>query len=287
MINALVDQWWFWLAIVLAGLAILLVSFFRKLFPMQPRILAQHSQPGERLVALIGDSITEGMMSYNYVDLLARHLGDQGYRFLNAGIGGDTAYNLLNRLSPIIKSKPYGIVIMVGTNDLSAYLRGGHLAAINQAMKKIPRAVTLEWYEEMMKRIVENLQRETSAHIALCSIPVLGEQLDSIPNQNVRLFNGALKALADELGMTYLPVFERMEQYLRVHQQGPGQGFDEAKSSKLMIRSIWNHNIRGHGWDDISAGNGLVLMTDTIHFNSRGGGILSALIEGWLAQCAA
>jgi lysophospholipase L1-like esterase len=135
-----------------------------------------------------------------------------------------------------------------------------------------------------MKQIIVNLQRDTSAHIAVCSIPVLGEQLASLPNQNVRLFNAAVKALADELGASYLPVYEMMEQYLCAHQQGPGLGYDEARSMKLMMRSMWDHNIRGLSWDEISTGNGLVLMTDTIHFNSRGAGIIADLIDGWLKK---
>ena len=45
----------------------------------------------------------------------------EGYRFMNAGIGGDTAYNLLKRLRPIVKSQPESVVILVGTNDMQAY----------------------------------------------------------------------------------------------------------------------------------------------------------------------
>jgi lysophospholipase L1-like esterase len=287
MLITLLGLWWFWLAIVLFGAVVLLAALFKKLIPVPRRIVAQHCLPGEKLVTLFGDSVTEGMMSCNYVDLLAERLGDQGYRFMNAGVGGDTAYNLLNRLSPIVESQPCAIVIMVGTNDLSAYMNGGQLPAVFQSMKKLPQAVTLEWYTDTLRRLVVGMQRDTAAHIALCSIPILGEQIDSIPNQSARLFNGAVKLLAEELGVAYLPVHETMEQYLRAHQQGPGQGYDEARSMKLMGRSMWDHNLRGRSWDEISAGNGLVLMTDTIHFNSRGAAIIADLIEGWLSQCAA
>jgi lysophospholipase L1-like esterase len=287
MINTLVGQWWFWLAIVLAVVVILLVAVIRKLIPVPPGIKAQHVHPGEKLVTLFGDSITEGMMSCNYVNLLAQRMEGESYHFMNAGVGGDTAYNLLNRLRPIVESQPYAIVIMVGTNDISAYMHGGYLPAFYQRMKKLPRAVTLEWYTETLRQIVVDLQRDTSAHIALGSIPILGEQLDSIPNQDVRLFNGAIQALADELGVAYLPVHETMEQYLHAHQAGPGQGYDEARSMKWMGRSMWDHNICGRSWDEISAGHGLVLMTDTIHFNSRGAAIIADLIEGWLLQFAA
>jgi hypothetical protein len=105
MSNTLIGHWWFWLAVVLVGAVVLLAALFKKLIPVPRRIVAQHSLHGEKLVVLFGDSITEGMMSSNYVDLLEQRMGHENYRFLNAGVGGDTAYNLLNRLSPIVESQ--------------------------------------------------------------------------------------------------------------------------------------------------------------------------------------
>jgi lysophospholipase L1-like esterase len=87
-------------------------------FDIQPNSRAQH------LVVLLGDSITAGVMSANFVDQLTVRMGHDGYQFINAGINGDAAYNLLQRLVPIIDAKPDAVAIMVGTNDLQAYLRG-------------------------------------------------------------------------------------------------------------------------------------------------------------------
>jgi len=286
MLKRLIRQRWFWFVITSASVVSLLVAFLRKLLALPPKIVAVHKKPGEQLVVLFGDSITQGGMSSNYVDLLAQRMQGEGYRFLNAGIGGDTAYNLLNRLKPIVASHPDDIVILVGTNDLQAYLRGGYLPAYSQRIKKLPQAMTLEWYHATMRQLVLTLQKETRARIALCSIPVLGEDLDSLPNQSVRLFNGTIKALADELAVAYLPVYESMEQFLRTHQQASGVAFDESRSG-VMMRAIWDHNIRGRSWDDVSISHGLLLTTDTIHFNRRGAEIIAELIEGWLHESAA
>lgn len=253
----------------------------------RPRIVAQHARPGEKLVVLFGDSITEGLTSASYVAVLRQRFQGEGYRFMNAGVGGDTAYNLSRRLRSVVASKPDGVVIQVGTNDVQAYLRGGYLAPFNQNLKKLPQAVTLEWYSDTLRRIVLTLRNETQAAVALCSIPVLGEDLDVLPNQTVREFKAAIKALADELGVAYLPIYETMERFLRTHQQQPGQAFEEARLGELMTRATRDHNIRGHSWDDISARNGLLLTTDTIHLNSRGAGMIADLIEGWLRGQAA
>ena len=116
---------------------------------------------------------------------------------------------------------------------------------------------------------------------------MLGEDLDSLPNRSVRLFNGAVKALADEFNVDYLPVYETMEQFLRTHQRESGVAFDESRASAMMMWAMWDHNVRDCSWDDVSARHGLLLTTDTIHLNSRGAEIIADLIEGGLYTCAA
>ena len=285
MVKRLIRQRWFWFAIAGASVVSLLAAFLKKLLPLPHKIVAVDKKPGEHLVVLFGDSITEGQMGASYAEVLAERMECEGYRFMNAGIGGDTAYNLLNRLRPVVESHPDDIVILVGTNDLLAYLRGGYLPALSQRIKKLPQAMTLEWYNDTVRQLVLTLQKETRARIALCSIPVLGEDLDSLPNQSVRLFNGTIKALADELAVAYLPVYESMEQFLRAHQRASGVAFDESRSGAMM-RAMWEHNIRGRSWNDVSTSNGLLLTTDTIHFNRRGAEIIAELIEDWLHESA-
>ncbi len=55
-------------------------------------------------VVCLGDSITKGMVSYDWVRELSRKTPE--FRFLNHGINGDLAYNVLKRLEPVIAAKP-------------------------------------------------------------------------------------------------------------------------------------------------------------------------------------
>ena len=50
-----------------------------------------------RLVACLGDSITQGQVSANYVKLLERRWESNGVRFVNAGVNGDLAHNVAQR----------------------------------------------------------------------------------------------------------------------------------------------------------------------------------------------
>ncbi len=222
-------------------------------------------------------------MSYNFVNILAQRVDLVGYRFMNAGISGDTAYNLLKRMDTVVESQPDYVAIMIGTNDMQAYLRGGQMTPQNQRMKKLPQAVTLEWYISILRQMLQRMQQETPAKkIAICSIPIMGEDLESRSNQSIRLFNQSLKVLAEEFKIAYLPVYENMDGFLRTHQQQQGESFDESRFGKLMLKAAWDHNILGRSWDGISASNNLLLTVDTIHFNGRGAKIIADLIGDWL-----
>ncbi len=283
MFYGLMHQWWFWLVIVLVVVTILPVFLSIKLFPsLWTPIIEYHKKPGETLVALLGDSLTEGRVGHSYISLLEQRMGSDGYSFMNAGVAADTAYNLLNRLEPIMKSQPDYVVILIGTDDVEAYLRGGYLPNVIQWVKKLPQAMTPDWFISLLRQIVQSLESSTSAKIALCSIPILGEDLDSLANQSVRLFNQSIKALADEFQITYLPVYETMEDFLRSHQRQAGQAFDESTSNIIMFWAVWDHHILGHSWEDVSSHNNLLLTVDTEHFNRLGADMIADLIEGWL-----
>jgi lysophospholipase L1-like esterase len=212
------------------------------------------------LVVLFGDSITEGAMSADYVEELERRMGADGYRFQNAGVGGDTAFNLLGRVAAVVAAQPDAFAIMVGTNDLQAYLRGGKPIWIMQRLKKLPQSMTLEWYVRLVRQIVETLQEETQASLALCSIPVMGEELD----------------------VAYLPVHEAMADVLRSDPRARAVAFDQRTLGRRILRALFDKKVRRRSWDEISVREGLVLTTDTIHLNSHGAAIVADQLERWL-----
>lgn len=285
MSDGLIHQSWFWLDLALVVVTVSLVILILRLFPsLSTTVVKHHKKPGEKLVTLLGDSITEGKVGESYVHLLEGRMDREGFSFMNAGLSADTAFNLLNRLDPVLDSEPDYIVILIGTNDMEAYLRGGYLPAFLQWVKRLPQPMTLDWFTSLLRQLVQSVQGRSSAKVAICSIPILGEDLDSRPNQNVRMFNRSIKALTDELQIAYLPVYEKMEDFLRSHQQQAGLRFDEASSGKIMFRAVWDHNILGRSWDDISTDNHLLLTVDTEHFNRRGASIIADLIEGWVYQ---
>jgi lysophospholipase L1-like esterase len=75
---------------------------------------------GSLLVVCVGASIVRGNVSFNFVDLLKGRLEGKGFRFINAGVNGDLAYNVLKRLDSVINLQPDFVTILVGTNDVIA-----------------------------------------------------------------------------------------------------------------------------------------------------------------------
>jgi acyl-CoA thioesterase I len=273
---------WPWILVAVGVSAALLAARI----PRPRRITPLRAGPGETLVALLGDSITEGLVSFNYVDLLEERLARERYRFLNAGVGGDTAWNLLQRLDPITESCPARVVVQVGTNDVLASLRGGRLNPLNQRLKRLPRPVTPAWFGENIHAIVTALREASAARIALVSIPVLGEDLASEANDEVRVFNSVLARVAEERDVDYLPVHEAMAEVLRTERDGRGVRFETARLARRLLAAFVLRVVLRRTWDEIARHNNLVLTTETLHLNERGAGILAAAIERWLREPA-
>src|SRR5215469_3729187 len=221
-------------------------------------------RPGDTLVSVLGDSLTEGWVSASFVGIVENRLGKRRYRFQNAGVGGDFMYNLRTRLGPVIDSHPGSIIVLAGTNDAQHELLDHRLRLSIEQEKQLPEAPSLAWFRDNLLALIQTLQRRTRARIAVCSIPPLGEELEGPANQPVRAHNGSILATANDTGVSYLPVFERMEQYLSRKRPGPGKPYS---GPDRIPQSMWDHFVLRKGWDTIGAANGFLLHTDGIHLN--------------------
>jgi lysophospholipase L1-like esterase len=221
----------------------------------------------------------QGRISSNFVDALRQRLGSEGYRFVNAGVAGHEAFNVLTRLDTVIGHQPDYVVILVGTNDVTATL-SPRIARLSRLTKRIPQPPSAEFYHDTMLQIVRTLKAKTSANIALASLPVLGEDLDSLANRRIREHNALLKEITSQEHASYLPVYERQEAYLRTLQQEPGRGFEDGLGLSLQL--LVRHFLLRQSFDAISSQNGFVLLTDGMHLNSRGAAFITDEIETFL-----
>lgn len=233
-------------------------------------------------VVCFGASLTEGTVSYNYLSLLEARSSLARFQFLNHGVNGELVWNGLQRLDKAIAERPDAVVVVMGTNDVNATLsERNRLRYVT--FNHLPISPTLLWYEENLTILVRRLKEETSARIALGSLAVIGEDLEHEANQRVALYNEAVRRVAEAEKAAYLPVFERMVDYLRQHEAARlGRPRLAYRDGLTNIGNAIALHASGMSWDEISERNGLLLTTDCIHLNSTGAGLIADLVEAWL-----
>ena len=140
-------------------------------------------------------------------------------------------------LESTVDIKPDFVIILVGTNDVTAALNPG-ISGLARLTNKTSQPPSAQFYHENMLQIVKTLKEKTSAKIALVSIPPLGEDLASLPNERIREYNGLLKEIATKEQVSYLPVYEKQEEYLKSNLQTAGRPFKGGiiPSLELLVR---------------------------------------------------
>jgi lysophospholipase L1-like esterase len=231
-----------------------------------------------RRVVCLGASIVRGQVSTNFVNLLNQRMDKHGFHFVNAGVNGDLAYNVLMRLNTVVDKQPDFIIILVGTNDVIGALVP-RMARWYRRSKKLPQLPTEQWYRDNILKIVHYLKENTRAKIALASLPVLGENLTSTFNKTIDTYNGHLKEIAAQEQIGYLPVHERQKDYL-TRTQPTGRDFES--DGRLTRGLLIRHYLLRQSFDTISKRYGYVLVTDGIHMNSRGASFITEEIESFL-----
>lgn len=232
-----------------------------------------------KTVVCFGDSITRALLvSASYIEPLEEHLGDR-FRFVNLGVNNDLTHNLLVRMGDLVKEKPDIVFVLIGTNDVtfSMSLWGG-LYVIPR--KRLPRWPTLNWAYANLRTIIRRIKDETGAVVAVGSIPVLGEDLQSKPMDLVRRYNAQLRKIVGQESAHYIPVFERMEAYLQEHETTRGRPFHG--SVRLMTRLMVRRLFFRESFETFSAKQGFNLLTDGVHLNPTGAGLIAKELEKYL-----
>jgi acyl-CoA thioesterase I len=241
----------------------------------RPRaVVARGRRPGTTtLVVCAGDSLTAGRISADWVGLLAERLGPQGYEFVDAGVNGNLAWNLLQRLDEVIACDPDVVTLLIGSNDILATLSPVHEARFRRH-QRLPERPTLEWYCENIERILDRLGAETRARLVVLELPLFGEDLGSEQNRRVVRYNIALHERCERRGVPCLPLHRRLAELLPAgHRAPPGAG-----STGPMVAAAARRLLLRQDWDTISAEQGLRLLTDHVHLNGTAATVVADLL---------
>lgn len=108
-------------------------------------------------IVFLGDSLTWGRYGGNYVAGVAKRLPD--YEIINAGEGGNTVLNLLERLEDdVLTHEPDGVFVMVGGNDSTSYAQPLSRPYYEQVQKIPGGAVTPTMFAQTYRDLLTQLQ---------------------------------------------------------------------------------------------------------------------------------
>ena len=245
------------------------------------KYLARKEKAGllnKKLVICIGDSITHGRISQNYVKILKNKLGTN-YEFINAGLNSYLAWNVLERLDEIIECKPDIITILIGTNDVNAKLTLKNEKDYVKRMK-LPQNPDHKWFCETLKEISKRLKMETSAQIAILTLPTIGEDLEGPFFNKTTHYSESIVEITDKMGVKALPLHKTMIEYL---ENDPGNPtYEYEKDRMYIIRSVVLHYFLRRSWDQIAEATGFKLHRDYLHMNTKGAIMIADLIESYI-----
>jgi lysophospholipase L1-like esterase len=233
----------------------------------------------KKRIVFVGDSLTHANLSFSYIDLIKKKLGEDNFEYINAGINAEIAYNVLMRLDSIIACEPDIITILIGTNNSN---REYDNKVDKRSAKRLnlPKFPDMDWFIENYNKILTTLEKETNAKIAICSIPVAGEHFDHPVFKTAIKYSNVIKGLAKKYDVNYLPINEKMMEYLEEHPSNPKYNFDKWLVDNAAILRI----ALKKDFDEISEKYGFALLTDHIHLNSKGAKIIADLMIDFIEK---
>ena len=239
------------------------------------------SKKNQRIIACIGDSLTHGNIGQSWVDYLRQEFPNDV--FLNEGINGNTAWQVIQRLDQILQCKPYLIILMIGTNDALGSFD------INSGLRykkknELPEVPTFEKYKKHFNELIEKIGLQSK--IAICTLPPIGENVNSEVNKHINLFNDYIKLIANQKKLSLLPVSDALWSDIQSRTY-PSKLEYNPKVIPLFRRifgGIFHHYIFKKSWNDISSAKGQWILFDQIHLNERGAEIVYKLAKDFIAK---
>lgn len=229
-------------------------------------------------VVCLGASIVRGRASVDFVQMLRERLPER--TFVNAGVNGNTVWEVLQRVDEVLACEPSDVMILVGTNDILATLAPDGGEKLRDG-KHLPTVPSVHDYRTNLDAAVARLQ-VAGCRVALASLPPLGQDLEALANHRVREFNEAVVEVALRRGATYLPVYEPIAHELM--SSGAADGPEWTGTWGPGVESLTRHFLLGQSYDEIAQMRGRVFSPDDVHLDSRGASIIADAVEAFVRE---
>ena len=237
------------------------------------------------IVACLGSSTTAAKGTYNWIDELAGRPQNNRFRFVNFGVGGDLSFNIARRLDPVLRIAPDRVIVLIGGNDILASVFP-NFRRFTRAWKRLSEEPSPARFKENLELITRRLQHATRAAIALSSVAPVGEALQSDDaiqsrlNDLVATYNGIVADVSQHNGAYYIPFYECFRDQLA--RSSAAKPFTRFSFAAFYRDYLFREMILRRSFDQISQTNGWEFHIDGIHLNTKGGRILTEVVQQFL-----
>jgi lysophospholipase L1-like esterase len=237
------------------------------------------------IVACLGSSTTAAKGTYNWIDELAKRPQNSRFRFVNFGVGGDLSFNLTRRLDPVLRAAPGRVIVLIGTNDILASVFP-NFRRVTRVWKRAPQEPSPAHFRDNLELITHRLQHANRATIALSSVAPVGEALQSDDavqsrlNDLVATYNGVVADVSHRNGAYYIPFYECFRDQLA--RSSAAKPFTRFSFAAFYRDYLFREMILRRSFDQISRANGWEFHIDGIHLNTKGGRILTDVVQQFL-----
>ena len=240
---------------------------------------------GSEVVACVGSSTTASKGTYPWIAELARRPQNGRFRFVNLGVGGDLSFDVVRRLPRVIDIRPDRVIVLIGTNDILASVFPNFRRAV-RVWKGLPHEPTVQRFRDNLHLITRRLRRETSAKIALSSLAPAGEDphsVDPVQSRLNELFAGyadVIREVSWREGTDYIAFHEAFREQLECARTS--KPFTRFSFGSFYRDYLVREMILRRSFDEISRMNGWEFHIDGVHLNTRGGRILTEVVQRFL-----
>ncbi len=262
----------------------------------------------ERVLVCLGDSLTHGACSANWVDdvasSLTKQLQNKGKTTIrvdvvNAGQNSICTHTVLHeKVNHVVACQPDYIFIMIGSNDAMAIYRDDW-AKERMDTWNLAERPNKDVLIRNLTDIVKALVAQTTAVIAISTLPPFGESFDSGSNKVIKSINCRIKTL-EHLFSGEIKNNSRETKRVSVIDVNSAL-WDEINSQRSRNNTKATHSIDmvlpyavimgllhcvlGFSWNVLTrllTGN--IVLSESLHLNEDGGSVVRHEVVQWMTH---
>ena len=147
--------------------------------------------------------------------------------------------------------------------------------------KKLPQVPSIEWFEEQIEIFVKKIKKNTTAKIAITTLPWLGEQEDASIMSVINNYNVIIKRIALKYDISILDLYSKFKEQINENDSVP---YTTSELRRLRgLRAVILYYVFGWSWNRIGKKYRLQLLCDHIHLNERGGRLMENMVKKFLS----